>query len=215
MGPDLSASERIWYEDLKGFAEPGKLWEFLPMPGMSFVQQLNAIMRLSIYYAVVVVLLLRRNVRFALAAPIVAALATYGLFTTERMTGAKENDLMERLEVAKDPVSGELCTVPTRNNPFMNVLMSDYARFPERPRACSIDNAAVKRRAEQLYDHNLYRDSDDIYHGKTASRMFHTTPSTTIPNDQGSFASWLYQTQKTCKEGDGQMCALHIHRRQA
>ena len=38
-------------------------------------------------------------------------------------------------------------------------------------------------------------------------RQYVTQPSTTVPNDQGSFANWLYKIPgKTCKEGGREAC---------
>ena len=31
-------------------------------------------------------------------------------------------------------------------------------------------------------------------------------PNTTVPNNQGDFAQWLYGVPKTCKEGNGNQC---------
>ena len=39
-----------------------------------------------------------------------------------------------------------------------------------------------------------------------SQRQFVTNPSTTIPNDQSKFASRLYGTPKTCKEGNYTNC---------
>jgi hypothetical protein len=46
-----------------------------------------------------------------------------------------------------------------------------------------------------------------VYGKKQGQRQFITQPSTSIPNDQGSFANWLYKIPgKTCKEGGRQAC---------
>ena len=38
-------------------------------------------------------------------------------------------------------------------------------------------------------------------------RTWIVQPSTSIPNDQGSFANWLYRVPgRTCKEGNGAVC---------
>ena len=38
-------------------------------------------------------------------------------------------------------------------------------------------------------------------------RPFHSTPSTTIPNDQGAFAEFCYGSMISCKEGNEFACA--------
>ena len=41
-----------------------------------------------------------------------------------------------------------------------------------------------------------------------SQREFYTMPSTSIPNDQGSYQDWLYKIPgKTCKEGGREACA--------
>ena len=44
---------------------------------------------------------------------------------------------------------------------------------------------------------------------RTHKENFYTTPNTTIPNNQGDFANWLYKTPKTCKEGNGNQCVAN------
>ena len=45
-----------------------------------------------------------------------------------------------------------------------------------------------------------------------SSRQFYTNPSTTIPNDQESFAKWCYGDMPSCK--DGQNCLRYEDLRQ-
>ena len=56
---------------------------------------------------------------------------------------------------------------------------------------------------------NLYKDVSDIFSKNNSQRQFYTTPVTTIPNDQGSFADWLYKTPPTCKENNGNQCVAN------
>ena len=47
-----------------------------------------------------------------------------------------------------------------------------------------------------------FSDPTDVFGKNQNQRQFITQPSTTVPNDQGSFANWLYKIPgKTCKEG--------------
>jgi patatin-like phospholipase/acyl hydrolase len=50
------------------------------------------------------------------------------------------------------------------------------------------------------YLDNLYRDVGDLYGKSNSQREFYTAPSTTIPNNQTSFAKWCYSVGPTCKE---------------
>ena len=83
----------------------------------------------------------------------------------------------------------------------MNVLMSDYIENPNREPACPLDEE-IKEKIEESFNFNLYKglNEDDLFNRNNSQRQFYTNPATTIPNDQTSFANWLYKTSPTCKE---------------
>jgi hypothetical protein len=89
----------------------------------------------------------------------------------------------------------------------MNVMLNDYVANPRRPAACDIQDPSVVADAERLHDdagNGLPRNSDDIFHRSASSRQFVTNPITTIPNDQGTFAQWLYgQGPRTKRNNSG------------
>lgn len=89
------------------------------------------------------------------------------------------------------------CVEPTKDNPFMNFLLSDYMDDPKRPKACAVDD-----NSEQItnnFNYNLYRDVDDLFDKKNSQRQFYTMPVTTNPSKQKEFAEWLYKVPETCK----------------
>ena len=68
------------------------------------------------------------------------------------------------------------------------------------------------RSYKKHFDNNLYRDVSDIYNRNASDRNYYTMPSSTIPNDQNSFAQFLYSQDKTCKEGNPNKCYTNLHR---
>jgi len=94
-------------------------------------------------------------------------------------------------------------TEPTGKNPFMNVLLNEIKYNPTRPPAANADPVAL----DDFFRVQYTSDPTDVF-GKTQSqRQFITMPSTTVPNDQGSFQNWLYKIPgKTCKEGGREAC---------
>ena len=94
-------------------------------------------------------------------------------------------------------------TGPTGKNPFMNVLLNEIKYNPTRPPAANADPVAL----DDFFRVQYTSDPTDVF-GKTQSqRQFITMPSTTVPNDQGSFRDWLYKIPgKTCKEGGREAC---------
>ena len=204
--------ERIWYEDPKGFMRDDRLTHFVPESHTGLDAQLNAIMRFSLYLAVFVALY-RRQLMPALTIVAAAAAVTYAVRKGESERTDAADARVEALELQLDPATQQLCSRPTLNNPYMNVLMSDYGRFPERPGACDITRKSVRDRAEDLANHDLYVDSDDVYGRRANSSQFHTTPSCEIPNKRDSLVRWLNEgnVRGSCREANGSACQSKVY----
>jgi len=101
----------------------------------------------------------------------------------------------------------DLYTVPTANNPFMNVLVSDYKYNVDRPMAGAVDNPDSKQLLDDFFRTQWFSDPTDVFGKSQNQRQFITMPSTSIPNDRHSFQNWLYKIPgKTCKEGNRKAC---------
>jgi len=204
------STQPIWYKDFYQFVQPTNLPRFVPLPSMTLAEKLNATLRFSIYFALVLYLAQRQaGVVFV---PVFVAIFSYALFAFYDSNAKSEEDMLLAMNMTKSgPKKKNTCVLPTPDNPMGNILMSDYALQPDRPPACSITTSAIKRRAERIMN-SLYKDVDDIWSAKTSTRNFYQTPIQTIPNKQTEFAEWLYKTGKTCKEGNGGKCMLNLHR---
>jgi hypothetical protein len=84
-------------------------------------------------------------------------------------------------------------TMPTENNPFMNVLLTDIGDNPDRPDAAPITNKEVRAKITKAFQHtnDIYMDTSDLFDQTQAMRTFHTIQSAKVPNDQDAFLSWL------------------------
>ena len=88
---------------------------------------------------------------------------------------------------------------PTVENPFMNInLITDNKEKENAPPSWNNDN--IQKDIEDKFGYNLYRDVGDLYGKSNSQRQYYTVPSTTIPNNQTSFAKWCYSVGPTCKE---------------
>jgi len=209
-----SLSGTVWYEDPMVLLDADEMWNIVPSGHEDTTSQTNAIMRFALYFTVILVLV-RRSVD-ALFALVVAGAFTYVLHRSHEDEDAHREELMERLDVQKtrpgESASGEAaCVRPTRDNPFMNVMLTDLKDFPNRPSACHPNHKAVKKNIDKHFSHNLFRDVDDAFGRSTSSRQFYTMPSTTVPNDRDALARWLYQTPPTCKEGNLERCTSSLY----
>jgi hypothetical protein len=114
------------------------------------------------------------------------------------------------VEVDAYPYSGEALperTLPTSRNPFMNVLLAEMKYNPSRPEAAPVNQPSVKQTIDDYFRVQWFSDPTDVFGKNQSQRQFVTQPSTTVPNDQGSFADWLYRIPgKTCKEGGRAAC---------
>lgn len=124
-------------------------------------------------------------------------------------------------------------TLPSVNNPIMNVLMTDYIDNPQRGQAAPCFNPKIEKHINlktkdfilsdmQNYDPNQ-QTTDDLYKRmfndlgnemtfEQSMRPFHSTANTQIPNDQSGFANYLYGNMPSCKDGDGIQCIKNNRR---
>lgn len=203
-------SENIWFQDLQNFITLKNYYNFFPSSDMTFVAQLNALQRFALYFCVVLYVIRQDvNVFFILA---FMSIFTFLLYSIDTKNKINEKLLMDKLHLQKDAHTGEMCYRPHKNNPFMNILMSDYSQMPERPQACDIADPSIRKEVKKMFDTNLYRDTSDIFHKNASDRQWVTNAITTIPNDQGNFAKWLYQTGPSCKDGNGEACYINTYR---
>lgn len=114
------------------------------------------------------------------------------------------------IEIDAAPYSGPMLpdyTPPSARNLFMNVLLDEIKYNPGRPEAAPINNPTVKQTIDDYFRVQWFSDPTDVFGKNQSQRQFITQPSTTVPNDQGSFADWLYKIPgKTCKEGGREAC---------
>ena len=202
--------ERIWFYDPKGFITEKNYTRFFPSKEMSFSEQLNSLLRFSIYFSVIVFIIRRDpNIFFIV---IFTGVFTYLLYTVDSQNKQREKFYMDKQGLVEDKITKQVCVKPTKENPFMNVLMTDYVDNPTRKPACDIKNGKVKKQAQKYFANNLYRDVSDVYDKNASDRNYYTTPNTSIPSDQNSFAQYLYGQGPTCKQGSGNKCYSNMYR---
>lgn len=201
-------SDPLWVEDITILVNSDKLVEFFPTSAMSREEKMNAITRFALY-ASVAMYVYNRNINsfmFVIATMTIIFL----LHHSNRVSGDIET-FDERVD---KEIDGKNCIEPTRENPFMNVLLTDYIKNPERKAACTTyDNPDMEQRMNDEFNHNLYRDVSNIFNRNNSQRQFYTNPATSIPNNQGDFVNWLYNRPATCKEGNGSRCIANVYPR--
>lgn len=84
------------------------------------------------------------------------------------------------------------CRRPTPDNPMMNPSVEDFGTFNP-PAACNSEDKDIQDSIKVNFNHNLFRDVDDVWERANSQRQFYTMPNTAVPNNQTEFAHWLYK----------------------
>jgi hypothetical protein len=195
----MQQRELFWFDDpIRFIIDVNNASKFIPDNQMTLDEQLNAVVRFSIYFSILT-LVIKRDYRI-LFFVVFTAFMTLVIRKYNENAQSKRKTVLEKLDLGDERGRG-LCMKPTKENPFMNVRMSDYKDFPSRPPACNIAKRPVNKLAQNYFNDGLYRNVDDIFGRQASDRQFYTMPVTTIPNDQTKFAEWLYRAPgSTCKE---------------
>ncbi len=101
------------------------------------------------------------------------------------------------------------CRKPTQDNPMMNLNSLDWGKV-NIPEACNADDENIKDDIKVNFNHELFRDVDEVFDKANSQRQFYTMPNTSIPNNQSEFAQWLYRKPEgtLCKDEDMSKCIM-------
>ena len=183
--------DTFWLDDPRAFfTDTQHMVKIIPDQSMTLVEQLNTVFRFALYFSIVVIFV-RQNIT-ALFFAFFIAFFTIVIRYYDTQKNVSRKKVLEHMNVKDDPYSGH-CIKPTPDNPFMNVKLSDYKQFPNRPPACDITKPSVKKKVHDAFYKGKPQDIEDIYDKRMNDRQFYTMPSTQIPNDQKQFAEWLYK----------------------
>jgi len=201
----------IWFNNISTLYEKRYIFEIFPHKNFDLNRKLNSLVRLSIYYSVIVYLTDRKKVNIFYI-PLIVSILSYVMnkkydktrlnhITNQLMNGSESQELVDGLKSE--------CRVPTKNNPFMNAHFTDFGQNKEIQRSCdSYNNKGLQRVIEKGFNEDLYRDPNDIFGKNNSQRQYVTVPAID-GGEQGEFAKWLYATPPTCKEGNGLQCAAN------
>jgi len=198
----------FWYNQLNILYDKNYLFEIFPVKEYDLVRKLNAIQRFTIYYSIIVYCYNRNTNIFAV--PLITAFVTYliwkknvGIQTDSFLTNLR-NDVPDLITLSDHNIG---CTLPNKDNPFMNTPFFDVAADKDLPKSCtSYDNKGIQRKIEKEFDKGLYRNYTDIFGKENSQRQFFSVPGREGVPDRSTFAHWLYRTPDTCKEGNRLAC---------
>lgn len=183
--------DKLWTKDINVLFKKERLLEFFPSKKLSHSENINAIVRFCLYSGMLLSFY-KRNSIYLLTFLLVAIIISIA----SKPPPKKRAKIPQHTNPEKYKDADTLCTMPTKDNPMANFLMSDYELNPTRPEACS----------QVLYPDEFDKAMDsvddpfDVFNTKFSERQFFSNANTKISNDQREFANWLYGNKTTNKE---------------
>jgi hypothetical protein len=228
----------FWSENPNILFHQKYMFEFFPVENMTYEQKLNAVSR-TVVVLTVVGFLLTRNFSTLLVG--VITLGAVFLLHFYRKKEEEKKDSKKFVENAKEgfenpaevylrennlPMNEEIFAPPTAQNPFSNVLMTDYEYNPNKKPALpafnpQINDRIIDKTKQMVRDINsdqpgitdkLFKDLGDNLVFEQSMRQFVSNPATTIPNDSGTFAQFCYGSMVSNKEGNVFAAAKNLPR---
>ena len=179
-------TEQFWFKDPAVLFRSDTWTRFVPIQSMTTTEALNSVVRFTVYSSVLL-FVSTQNQSYLYAIPIVAlaSIVLHQLFPQ----GKKLETFMDSF--AK-PTSKKY-TMPTLDNPFMNVILTDIQDNPNRPDAAPISDKEVRNEVHKAFrqTREIQMDTSDLFDQTQAMRTFHTMQSARVPNDQDAFLSFL------------------------
>lgn len=160
-----------------------RLGEFVPTSDMTMNQKLNAVTRFLVYAGILLSLIF--NSPTPLYIPMIGGVLVY--LAHEHYPGIQRGGAV----------------LPSRDNPFMNVLLTDDVF---REAAANVEDPKIKASMDAHFSEGLHKDINNVWDHNNSQRQFFTTPATTTPNDRDAFMKWCWDTPYTCKEGNTSRC---------
>jgi len=186
------ASDSFWIENPNILTK--RYTEMWPTPDQTLPERMNAITRFILVTCVVLSIYKSSIAPFQFGIFAIVLLVLFWKNQTIFDPHAKDKYLLSKKDGFNVYVDDVPCTMPTKENPFMNHLYGDPL---DKPAACT--GPGVQEQAVNLLNSQLYDDVDDLYNKNASQRLFMTTPSTTVPNDRESFMNWRFKEMENCK----------------
>jgi hypothetical protein len=203
--PDDCPCEKLWFEDPTVLLKSNFLVE-----NLCESENLNAFSRALILGLILSALLSPFLGLGGLGIVLLSLLFLYHRWLFAKVLKPQKTVLKDRKEGFESIVTSPGATIATRpnaRNPFMNVLLDELTYNPNKPPADSVITPLTNIILDDFFRVQWNSDPTDVFGRSQGQRQFYTTPSTSIPNDVGSYMNWLYLIPgKTCKQGGSDAC---------
>jgi hypothetical protein len=233
---------QFWSENPNILIQPQYISELFPTSNMTYEQQLNALTRLILLVSIT---LLIYSPKFSVVVVCIIMLGTIFVvhqsnlfntntkkvrFSTEESFSLNDNISDNPLlnPIKTDTISDDIHDKITPQNPFCNVLATDYVDNPSKlsagPDFDPIVNQKIidatkkiteyEHRDQPNFTNQIYRSIGDALSYEQSMRQFYSTPSTSISGDYQEMKDFFYGDMVSCKENNQFACAKGMIPRQ-
>ena len=116
--------EQIWFKEPSVLFAQDTWSKFVPTKDMSTTEALNSVVRFSTYFSVLLFFTTRVSA-YLMAIPVV-------MIATVMLHNLFPNGKTIETFLAKEKAKSDKFTMPTKENPFMNVLLTEIQDDPDR-----------------------------------------------------------------------------------
>lgn len=180
-------TELIWYKDPSILFTRESWYKFVPIANMTVTEALNAVLRFTIYFSSIMSATTGETQYLLIIPMVMIATVLFDQILPDGTT-------LESFAIKTNVKGGkEKYTMPSNNNPFMNVLLTEIQDDPNRPDAAPINQRDIKEKIYKTFQHtnDIHMDTSDLFDQSQAMRTFNTMQSATVPNDLDGFKKWL------------------------
>lgn len=197
----------IWYKEPYELFKIRSIRDFYPNEDNTLEEKLNNITRLMILLTIIGVVIMREKSIKLVITTLMMGVIVVIYYNHEKKTMI-QYDTQNIQENFTNPEyykqTKDRYTIPKKNNPYMNVLLTDIKDNPRRKKAAILYNSEVKKETETAVksnlDKKLFRSMDDDINFDIAQRQFYSMPNTQIPNNQDEFAKFCYGNMRSDKD---------------
>lgn len=201
----------FWLENPNILLNKNYITEIWPKDNFDLARKLNAITRIIVLMGILGYYLTKSP--FIPVSAIVSVIVLVIIFKSKNKI--INEGFADKMNNNNSPNLKEILkkefTMPTQENPVMNVLMNEYTDNPTRKPAAPVYNEDVhqemNQKAKSKTDKRLFKNLGDNISFENSMRNFYAMPNTEIPNNQKDFALFCYGNMPSCKDGDNLQCS--------
>tara|TARA_B110000902_G_C14088516_1_gene505907 strand:+ start:73 stop:672 length:600 start_codon:yes stop_codon:yes gene_type:complete len=177
--------ETFWFNNPEIIFKNYKV--FFPHKNYSLIKNLNAIVRLFVYYTILCIIFTNNDLYNIIKPLLLIMFVTIIIY----MNYNNNTEFFQNNNVIINENRSS-----TIQNPLMNLAVSDY----NTNKNIIIDKTVTNDIINKNLVNNLPYNEDGGYNQQMFERSFYTMPVTQLANNQTEFAKWCYDNGPTCKE---------------